>query len=280
VIVYGNCQSPLLARILATLDDLNDDYRFVYVPNHLYPWQTAPEAVPQEFLRDVAMVFEQHEDRTNNPALLALQSQLPPGLPVIRFPSFIMSSMWPFECPEPRGEAEPGYPWRRFMEGDMIGLEISRTELTGPLAVAAYLDLSMRKMPNLAVRLQRDIDRMRRYDAACDVKVADFVEANFRTQYLFWSSGHIAEAGVLELVRRTARVMRPLLGGSERALERCIEAAKGFEGMGNLQVPIHPIVARALGLEFWRADQTYRWYNQNWTFYEYIERYMAYDTNW
>jgi hypothetical protein len=45
-------------------------------------------------------------------------------------------------------------------------------------------------------------------------------------------------------------------------------------------VPIHPIVARALGLEFWRADQTYRWYNQNWTFYEYIERYMAYDTNW
>jgi hypothetical protein len=280
VIVYGNCQSPVLARILATIDDLNDDLRFVYVPNHPFPSLTELEALPEKYLRDVALVLEQHEERNNNPYRLALQSRLPPGVQVIKFPSFIMSSMWPFECPEPRGQSEPDYPWRRFMEGDMIGLEIAKSGLSGPLALAAYLDLSVKKMPDLAVRLQRDIDRMRRYDDGCDVKVSDFVEANFRKQYLFWSSGHIAEAGMIELVRRTATVLRPILGGTEQRLEECLEAAKGFEGMGNLQVPIHPIVAGTLGLEFWRADQAYRWYAQNWTFYEYIERYIAYDTNW
>jgi len=280
VIVYGNCQSPFLARLLAAVDDFNDDYRFVYVANHPMPGQVEPEPLPEEFLRNVALVLEQHEERDNNPYRLLLQSQLPGGVPVIRFPSFIMSSMWPFECPEPRGQAEPGYPWRRFMEGDMIGLEIARTGLAGPLALAAYLDLSVKKMPDLAVRLQRDFDRMRRYDEQCDVKVSDFVEANYRTQYLFWSSGHIAEAGMIELARRTAAVVRPILGGTVRRLEECLDAAKGFEGMGNLQVPIHPIVAATLGLEFWRADQTYRWYAQNWTFYEYIQRYIAYDKDW
>jgi hypothetical protein len=33
-------------------------------------------------------------------------------------------------------------------------------------------------MPNLEVRLQRDIDRMCRYDTQCDIQLADFVEAN------------------------------------------------------------------------------------------------------
>ncbi|WP_152528779.1 WcbI family polysaccharide biosynthesis putative acetyltransferase [Rhodoferax saidenbachensis] len=280
VIVYGNCQAPYLAQMLASLDDLNDDYRFVFAANHAFPGENIARPIPEPWLRNVALVLVQHEEWDGNPALLALKAQLPATCPVFRYPSFFVSCFWPFECPEPRGEPEPAYPWKRYPLGDIIGLQIAQAGLTGELAVAAYLDHSMQKMPNMHVRLQRDIDRMHQYDARCDVKLADYIESSFHNEHLFWTSGHMSETAVAELARRVAATVRPLLGGSAERMELCLAAAMGFSGMGETQIPIHPMVAEALELNFWQADMTYRWYSQNWTFYEYIQNYIEYNTQW
>ena len=276
VLVYGNCQAPFLAHMLSGLDDLNGDYRFVFAPNHAMPGEQQAAAIPEIHLRDVALLLLQHED-SPNPASAALRGRLPADCPVVRYPTFLMNCLWPFECPEPRGGAEPGFPWKRYPHGDMIGLQIAQSGLTGSLAVAAYLDLSLRKMPDLQVRLQRDLDRMRHYDAHCDVKLADYVQENFREQHLFWTYGHVSEAGVAELALRVADAARPVLGGTAQRARQRVEMAMGFGGMGGLQVPIHPIVADALGLRFWEADRHYRWYSQEWTFYDYIARYIGYE---
>ena len=278
VLVYGNCQAPYLAQLLGEIDDLNDDYRFVAAINHAVPGEELAPVADVHF-RDVALCLAQYEKRADSPIALALRSRLPPGCPVITFPSFVMNSFWPFDCPEPRGLPDPAYPWKRYPFGDMIGLRIAQAGLAGPLAVAAYLDHSLRKMPKLDVRLQRDIDRLHYYDARCDVKLADYVEANFRQHHLFWTEGHISQEGVVELARRVATAARPVLGGSAGRTEECL-AATAFAGMGNLQLPIHPMVADALGLRFWESDMAYHWYSQEWTFYEYIERYIAFDTSW
>jgi hypothetical protein len=270
VVVYGNCQAPFLAQILGAMADLNDDYRFVFAANYALPAEAQARPVSEADLWDVALLLTQYEERADNPAARALRQRLPAGCPVVTFPSLIMSSFWPFECPEPRGAPEPGYPWKRYPVGDMIGLEVVRAGLTGPLAVAAYLDLSLQKMPDLQVRLQRDLERMRRYDAQSDVKLADYVESAFRREHLFWTSKHPSEAGMAELTRRVAAAVRPFLGGSAQTVEDRLAAGAGFGGMGDVQLPIHPIVAEALGLTFWQPDLEYRWYSQNWTFFEYI----------
>jgi hypothetical protein len=280
VVVYGNCQAPFLAQMLASLDDLNDDYRFVFASNHVFPGESIARPIPDAWLRNVALVLMQHEEWDGNPALLALKARLPVTCPVFRYPSFFALCFWPFECPEPRGLPEPDYPWGRYPLGDIIGLQIAKTGLTDELAVAAYLDLSMQKMPNMQARLQRDIDRIHQYDAQCDVKLADYVESTFRNEYLFWTSGHVSETAVAELARRVATAVRPILGGSAERMEICLTAAMGFGGMGENQTPIHPMVAEALGLNFWQPDMTYRCYSQHWTFFEYIQRYIAYDTSW
>lgn len=280
VLIYGNCQAPFMARMLSALDDLNDDYRFVYAPNMIMPGDDSALEVADVHLRDVALVLWQFEDRGNNPAALALRARLPASCPVVTFPSFVVNCLWPFACPEPRGGPEPAYPWKRYPIGDMIGLQIAQSGVAGPLAVAAYLDLSLRKMPNLQVRLERDLERMHFYDAQCDVKVADYAQDNFRDQHLFWTNGHLSEIGVTELARRVANVARPFLGGTEERMETCLAAARKFAVMGNVQLPIHPVVAETLGLRFWQHDMLYQWGPERWTFYEYIERYIAYDANW
>ena len=280
VIVYGNCQAPFLCEQLSRLDDLNADYRFVAALNHGFPDPEVPPPVPDIHFRDVALYLSQHEDQPGRPSRLALESRLPHGCPVIRFPSFVMNSLWPFECPEPRLQSVPEYPIGRFPAGDMIGLEIGRAGLTGPISVAAYMDLSLRKMPDMAVRLERDIKRMRHYDAHCDIALTDWVLDHVRSHHLFWTAGHVSALGVAELTRRVASVARPILGGSAERADACLAASMDYGGMGGLQLPIHPAVSDALGLSYGGPDQIYRWYSQEWNFFEYIERYIAYDTNW
>ncbi|MBU7574858.1 MAG: hypothetical protein KAF64_15985 [Hydrogenophaga sp.] len=281
VLVYGNCQAPYLAQMLASLDDLNGDYRFVVALNHALPGDALAPAIPDEDLKDVALLLRQFEDQQDNPALTALTERLPAHCPVIRYPSFALLSAWPFECPEPRVHHDPAYTlWKRYPLGDMLGLRIAQAGLTGPMAVAAYMDLSERKMPDLRVRLQRDIDRMRHYDAHSDVQLADYVLDRFRDEHLFWTSGHMSAPAMAELTRRVAGHARPVLGGSAARAEACLAAASHDGGMGVHQHPIHPLVAEALELRFWRTDFAYRWHTQQWTYYEYIQRYIEYDTSW
>jgi hypothetical protein len=281
VLVYGNCQAPYLAQMLASLDDLNDDYRFVVALNHVLPGDAVAPAIAGEDLKDVVLLLRQFEDHQANPAFTALAARLPARCPVIRYPSFALLSAWPFECPEPRERHDPAFPlWKRYPLGDMLGLQIAQAGLTGSMAVAAYMDLSERKMPDLRVRLQRDVDRMRRYDAHSDVQLADYVLDHFRDEHLFWTSGHLSAPAVAELARRVAEHARPVLGGSAARAEACLAAASINGGMGTHQHPIHPLVAEALELRFWRMDLAYRWHTQQWTYYEYIQRYIEYDTSW
>lgn len=280
VLIYGNCQVPYLARMLAALDDLDGEYRFAVALNHTQPGQSEADTVSDALLADLALVLWQFEDRANNPAALALRERLPAGCPVVRFPTYLLTCLWPFECPEPRVVSEPDYPWGRFPMGDMIGLEIAQAGLSGPLAVAAYLDLSAQKMPDLQRRYERDLARMQLHDSNCDVKLADYVQAGFRREHMFWTNGHVSDAAIGELAARVADAARPWLGGdAARARLRLREAGR-FGGMGGLQLPIHPVVAQTLGLDWYELDRPWAWYEQRWTYFEYIERYIAYDTGW
>lgn len=279
VLLHGNCQVPYLARMLAALDDLNESYRFVVALNHPQPGQSEPEPVPEKFLGNLALVLWQHEMR-DGPTAAALRGRVPPTVPSLSYPSYLFTCLWPFECPEPRAVPEPDYPWSRFPTGDMLGLEIAATGLTGPLAVAAYMDLSLAKMPNLDVRYERDVARMRQHDAHCDVRLSDYVESAFRREHLFWMNGHVSRAGVLELAARVADAARPVLGGSAVRARACFERAADYDGMGGLQLPIHPLVAEKFGLDYAGPDRTWQWYGQQWNFFEYMERYIPYDREW
>ncbi|MBV7540369.1 hypothetical protein KW835_04610 [Acidovorax sp. sic0104] len=280
MLVYGNCQAPSVAQGLAALDDLHEDFRFVCVLNHVPPGMEMP-VVPDAWLQNLALLIQQHEERADYPVLVALRQRLPAGVPVVTFPSFFLPCLWPFECVETRpGMPDPAHPWGRYPLGDMIGLELARAGLQGPLAVAAYMDLSARKLPNMQVRLQRDLQRMRGYDRHCDVKLADYVESTFRREHLFWTNGHVSGTGMYVLIEKVAQAIRRFVGGSAQRAQACLAGLHDHGGLGAHQLPIHPLVAEALQLDFWQIDMTYRWESQNWTFFEYIQRYIDHDTDW
>jgi hypothetical protein len=274
ILLFGNCQVPFIAHALSTITGLNDDYRFVYAPNHAVPGQPIPH-VPQEYLGDVALYVEQYDSRETE-VRSALRASVPETCPRVVIPSMFFDCLWPFNCLEPRSfPAEEGFPFGRYPYGDMIGLMLAAKGERGPSAVAAYHQLSMEKMPDLDTRLDRCLNWAAEHDRHSDVRIGDYIEANFRKRQLFWSYGHASAELLLELVRRIYLQFQPIIGGTLENTQSCLAGLSATESMGGAQVPIHPLVAEYYGLAYGGRNQRYRWFDQDWTFDQYIEHYVG-----
>lgn len=79
----------------------------------------------------------------------------------------------------------------------------------------------------------------------------------------------------------------PLILPYHIALDKAREAAKGENKIGTTGRGIGPtyedkVARRAIRVQdlFYQPDMRFRWFDQRWTFAEYITRYIDYDTSW
>ncbi|MGC2854869.1 WcbI family polysaccharide biosynthesis putative acetyltransferase [Novispirillum sp. DQ9] len=292
VVLYGNCQIPFLARLLAAA---RDDKGYLCVLNHAPPGQE-PERPTADQMRRCTLYLEQYDSQPDMPAWKPvpdihrhgaplrrfLREACPPGCPKIVFPGFVMTCFWPFATiGDPRTVSEPGYVWGRYPYGNRVALEVVASGLTGPAALAAYTKRSAECLPDPQRTLETAWRKLAKRDAHCDVKIADYVWANFRERHMFLSYGHLRGDALGVLAGRLYDVMHPLIGGDGTAArQRLRTAASVLPDMDALEEPIDPLVAEGLGLKFYTPGMRFRWYDQYWTFEEYMARYLAYDVSW
>lgn len=292
VILYGNCQTPFLARLLAAA---HEDRGYLCVLNHAPPGQEIVNPSLEE-MRRCCLYLEQYDSQPELPVVslapgiqrhgLPLRQYLrwhcPDGCPKIVFPSFIMTCMWPFAAMiNPRNVPEPGYVWGRYPYGNWLAQEVLARGLRGPAALEVYMQLTIKRMPDLRALLELARLKLAKRDAHCDVKIADYVWANFRERHLFQTYGHVRAEAIGELAMRLLKAIQPLMGGDAGAAqERLLTALDAMPDMGAMEEPIEPAIAEGLGLKFYQPDMRFRWYTQEWTFHEYMAHYLNYDTSW
>lgn len=280
VILYGNCQAPYLALQLALADARPDGLGYLCVLNHTEPGGVIERPTPRELARCV-LYLEQYEYRTSFDTRAELRQALGPGCPRLTFPPLVMYAPWPFDAQESRLPPDEQYVWGRYPMGDSVGQEVAAMGLNPEDVMAAYRKRAREKMPDLQARLDLDIARMEERDSVCDVVIADYVRAHFRERHLFWTTAHVSVELIAEMGKRLYRACLPVLGGDfDSGVERIRHGLAGIDGMGEIQVPIDAEVAQTLGLKFHSADMRYRWYDQQWTFDEYMRRYITCDTRW
>ena len=190
--------------------------------------------------------------------------------------------MWPFAVTsDPRNVPEPDYVWGRYPYGNRVALEVVASGLRGAQALAAYQQRSAAQMPDLATLLARAQRKLLLRDAQCDVKIGDYVWDNFRERHLFLAYAHVRAEAIGELARRLLAAVQPVLGGhADAAWRRLNTAIDAMPDMDVMEEPIEPAVAQGLGLKFYEPDMRFRWFDQRWTFVEYIRHYLDYDTSW
>lgn len=271
VLIYANCQGEELMLTGRYLRSFAGDIVFKWIPAHKVTaadWETL---YGPEFMRDVITVWEQVESGQPTANRSALHQRLPAGCETVRFPPLSALFLWPFSGNDPRVAADPDrYPWP-----DSIGAVLSTETLSDDALFDKYMEVTAERMPDLNRRLRIDVGRWTATDALAAIKMAEWVEQNFRTTKLFHTSGHITAAitGLLfkQLIRSTRNLDRQRIGS---ALAETDTLLRRHQGQDFECVPIHPLVAEGLGLTWYDPDARYRWHGHDWTFRQYILHYI------
>lgn len=279
VAVYGSCQAQVLAYLSARIPSLARRFAFITVTDTVEPG-ARPQPFPGEAERAV-LVWEQFDQRPHLQLRDELRARVAPGTPTYRFPGMSINALWPFRVKDARNRPEPSYPWGRFPIGDRIALEVAALGLSGERAFAEYIRRSNGAFPDInhILELERAVARTR--DASCDVGMSDFLFGRFRDTYLFWTFGHLGAPVYRELILRLLECSAAVIGNLDDAMRREIDTVIGeFPGQGELQLPVHPLVIERLGLRYLDTKTRYRWFDQRWTFEEYMTRYIEFDSSW
>lgn len=271
ILIYANCQGEELQKTGSFMQCMTGQLSFKWIPLHLTTerdWETQYDA---DFLADVATVWEQVETGAPSANRVALHARLPKGIPVVTFPPFTATCLWPFAGNDPRVALDPDrYPWPDSIAAVLAGENLPDDEL-----FEKYLGTTAERMPDLDRRLRLDIARWKASDAIAHIQLAAWVEANFRAISLFHTSGHITAAAVghlaKQLLARTS-ILSPAL--ARAALNEVDTLLRRHAGQDFECVPIHPLVAERLGLRLYNPDATYRWHAHRWTFKQYILHYI------
>ncbi|HEX4365491.1 MAG TPA: WcbI family polysaccharide biosynthesis putative acetyltransferase [Rhodopila sp.] len=271
ILIYANCQGEELQMTGRFMQCMAGRLDFKWIPLHLVTERDWASTYGRDFMSDVVTVWEQVETGGMSSNRVTLHERIPKNIPIVTFPPFTATCLWPFAGNDPRVARDPErYPWP-----DSIGAVLSTETLPDDALFEKYLRLTAERMPDLDRRLRLDIARWKAADAIADVQLAEWVEKTFQTVSLFHASGHITAQAIgflmKQLLNRTSilapALARAAIGDVDILLRR--HTGQDFEC-----VPIHPLVAERLNLRFHDPQATYRWHGHQWTFRQYILHYI------
>lgn len=254
VVVFGNCQAQIISAMMNGL--LTDGHRTVYVPSAV---SIGPIEMPKETGDHCVVLVEQIGVEQAFP----FNDRLSSRVRRVRFPSLNLLSLWPFSCHDHRNTTvSRESPFGRYPYGDRIALQVWREGYRGREAVTRYLEASTRAMVDVIRLLDLELARGAMIEVECDVNVIDHIKDNFRSSRLFNTQNHPSRQMIFQMLKMILQdaALKGVAADGDRigAYERFFfSEANMWRPFENYQQPVHPEVARRLGLEWWREDLLY-----------------------
>jgi Flp pilus assembly protein TadD len=269
IVFIGNCQLAVMAALYQryVAGGFGDILKVVASYEDLTP--EAAAAIEQADL-----VIEQLLDLSAQADTAGLAATAPR----IFVPVVTAAFLWPFT-----GQAHPSNTPYPFMPigpypGEAGDSYLNRLILanTDPAeAVTAYEALDVKSRVNLDRLYELVMDRQRSRDAATGYRIADVIEAHFRTEQVFLTPYH---PNTRVAVTLAAQLFRQL-GACEDDIDR-MRSGTRITPFPKDETPLHPSVCRHWGLDFVAPGRRYRFLREgSFTFREYALRYMRYEWN-
>lgn len=267
IVIVGNCQSETLRQGFVRSEALNRRfdvrYHFVQLPQNLHEYAARDlERCDILLIQDIRLWDE-----------FPLRDCVRPGAEVLRFPLVRFASLWPFDAWNGPGDNEAHdreAPNLTFPYLDGLLGRLRREIPDRDARFAAYRALELPTGLPAVVNYRRlhrlEERRLTAVDKAFGVNIGSFVLDNFRSRRLF----HTTVRPNWEVFALLMQFMARLVGVSEP-----IRLGEGIDAvLRNPQVPVHPKVARDLGVK-WAEEKT-RYLNRGReiTWETYIRRYI------
>lgn len=267
IVMIGNCQSETLRQGFTAIESLNArfdvKYHFIRLPQNLLEFAERDLAACDILLVQDIRLWEQ----------FPLRDAVRPGAEIHKFPPVRFASLWPFDAwngPGDRVAHDSEAPNLTFPYLDGL-LGRLRGEIPDPDArFAAYRSLALPAglpgVVNYRRLHQLEERRLAAMDAQFGVAIGSFILDNFRKRRVF----HTTVRPGWEVFARLMQCVAHLVGVREPvSLTESIDAV-----LRNPQVPVHPKVARDLGVG-WADERTrYLQRGRETTWEAYIRRYI------
>lgn len=283
LLIAGNHQARQIARNLARLPSLSGRL----VPRHVGEGEDPAAVLAAAGEEGPVALWSQSapSSSANGPPALAAASldAVSPGALAerLRFPALQGHLHWPLLAPDPRNRPERLWPGGRYggtLYTDRIaaGLAAEAPGLADGALYRRYLAASCEALDIAGDWATPGFAAWEQAEAGCEIRVAAEMRAVMRHAPLFNAPNDPTGAPfhlVTEaLLRRTSLLSAAV---REAALEEYRQASRGWLGLaGTRQTPLHPEVARRLGLGWCDGDTRFAWFGNRWTFREYMLRYI------
>lgn len=196
-----------------------------------------------------------------------LLARLPIDCRSISLPAIHFLGFWPFLANDKRNKKTEQYPFGKYFYGDGFVLDRLREGMSKEQIVEEYLTADLNQLVDLDKLMEREIAKVRKAEAQTDVKVADFIERNYRRLRLFNTVNHPRNVLSVFLFFQILSALRLPIPPQQFYTHLP-------EYFSEQESPIHPFIANHFGLEFINAQTRYNHWGERLTFREYIENYI------
>lgn len=169
------------------------------------------------------------------------------GRPALLVPTVVCKSLWPFDEPEDFTDAPPGST-AAGTRGDQALRELVISGMEPMQAAADYAARDLAQRVDLDGHLAADIARWQSLDAVCDVKLAAFLQSEFRTHQLFHSARMPSNRVLGKLIARIGSFLN-LTADEISVSEQAIASWELLQP----DTPVHPSIMRHFDLAWGEA---------------------------
>jgi hypothetical protein len=210
-----------------------------------------------------------------------LADMVPKDAVRLRFPALTCASLWPFNIEDQR---KPMAHESFYYYSDFVAIKLyrdivaSKRDVTDLSAVTdnelmhRYDELSAKYMPKMEQVWSKDVTQWKYRDTHSDVKISDFLEQNFISKRMFWTSGRPSWDALREIFYKLLDLSFGLRGDFSSIREAANLMEKGYKGNNLLSVPINPQIAKELELLWYDPDEKYQWLRHKFSFQQWIVR--------
>ena len=261
LVVIGNCQAEMVTAGLrhpAFERRLASAYHFVELP------RDAHEAARHDLAACDTVLVQDISNFDGYP----LRAFIPERAEIVAFPCLRLASPWPFDSQNGPSDAqardcdaEPPV----FTHFDGLLARLRREVPDAEARYQAYCSLAVDGLVNFRRMHQFEERRLRGLDSRFDCTIGQFILDNFRTARLLCATGQPTPV----LYRLLLQWLLPRLGiAGDYPDDGFLDAAATDE------VPVHPAVARGLGMSWADEETAYRFHGGQIRWEGYVRRYI------
>jgi hypothetical protein len=262
VVVVGNCQALTVCEAFSRSGRFNNHleakYHFVWLQKNLH------EQGRRELEVCDALLIQEIRDWERYP----LRDAIPDRTPIIKFPLLHLASLWPFDHyngPGDREAYEREWPNLTFLYLDGLLGRLRREIPDQEERFYAYYSLAVPGIVNYVRLHDFEKRRLLTMDQKYEFGIGRFILDNFQRRQLFYTTNH-PNGQILTLL------MQYLV--TRLGIDKPYRPGASLDHLSRLQIPVHPKVAKALGVEWAHEKTRYAYGGRSVTWESYIRSYI------